>query len=210
VTTVRIGAACFIICVVGTVVSGVLTWLALVSAGNSGYVAILVDPRYRLAAVIVTIDLVLQVVGFGAVAILLGSISRFAAWVAFGVLLAGNFLAVISNCSELWNSIAPKTASPTYDSTFFATMDLILLPMQMVGFGIFGVLLVANRAIAFGTICLLAIPEIMFALYCMHGVDFSLQQTLFWIEIVYNTAVCCAGLLWLRSRRNVTPGAEGV
>ena len=71
-TTVRIGAVCFIICVVGTVVSGVLTWLALVSAGNSGYVAILVDPRYRLAAVIVTIDLVLQVVGFGAVAILLG------------------------------------------------------------------------------------------------------------------------------------------
>jgi len=206
VTTVRIGAACFLVCIVGTVVSGVLTWLAFVSAGDAGYAAILVDPRYRLAGIIVTVDLLLQVVGFGAVAILLGSISRFAAWVAFGVLSAGNFLAVISNCSELWNSIAAKTASPTYDSTFFSTMDLILLPMQMVGFGIFGVLLIANRAIVFGIICLLAIPEIMFALYCMHGVDLRLQQTLFWIEIVYNTAVCCAGLLWLRSQRNVTPG----
>lgn len=209
-TTVRIGEACFLVCVVGTVVSGVLTWLALVSAGDSGYAAILVDPRYRLAGIIVTIDLVLEVVGFGAVAILLGSISRFAAWIAFGVLAAGNLLAVLSNCSELWNSIAAKTASPTYDSTFFSMLDLILLPMQMVGFGIFGVLLVANRAIAFGIICLLAIPEMMFALYCMHAVDLRLQQTLFWIEIAYNTALCCAGVLWLRSQRNVTPAAEGV
>jgi hypothetical protein len=207
VTTVRIGAACFLICVVGTVVSGVLTWLALVSAGDSGYAAILVDPRYRLAAVIVTIDLVLEVVGFGAVALLLGSISRFAAWVAFGVLAAGNLLAVLSNCSELWNSMTAETASPTYDSTFFSMLDLILLPMQMVGFGIFGALLIANRAIAFGIICLLAIPEMMFALYCMHAVDFRLQQTLFWLEIVFNTAICCAGALWLRSQRNVAPGA---
>lgn len=209
-TTVRIGEACFLVCIVGTVVSGVLTWLALVSAGDSGYAAILVDPRYRLAAVIVTIDLVLEVVGFGAVAMLLSSIPRFAAWVGFGVLAAGNFLAVLSNCSELWNSIAAKTASPTYDSAFLSMLDLILLPLQMVGFGIFGVLLIANRAIAFGIICLLAIPEMMFALYCMHAVDLRLQQTLFWMEIVYNTALCFAAVLWLRSQGNARLGAEGV
>jgi hypothetical protein len=203
------GAVCFLVCVVGTVVSGVLTWLAFVSAGDAGYAAVLVDPRYRLAATIVTVDLLLEVVGFGVVAFLLGSVSRFAAWVAFGVLSAGNFLGVLSNCSELWNSIASKTTSLTYDSTFFSTMDLILLPMQMVGFGIFGVLLVANRSFLFGTICLLAIPEIMFALYCLHGVDLSLQQALFWIEIVYNTALCFAGVLWLRSQRDVAPSPEG-
>ena len=106
--------------------------------------------------------------------------------------------------------MAAETASPTYDSTFLSMLDLILLPMQMVGFGIFGVLLIANRAIAFGIICLLAIPEMMFALYCMHAVDLRLQQTLFWIEIVYNTVLCCAGALWLRSQRNVAPGAEVV
>jgi hypothetical protein len=71
-------------------------------------------------------------------------------------------------------------------------------------------LLIANRAIAFGIICLLAIPEMMFALYCMHAVDLRLQQTLFWMEIVYNTALCFAAVLWLRSQGNARLGAEGV
>lgn len=201
-TTVRIGSICFLACIVGTVVSGFLGQFAFSSAGNGGYAAVLTDPRYRLAGVIVTIDLILQGVGFGLVAYLLAMIFRFPAWLAFGCLLAGNLLGVVSNGSELWNSIASQSAeSLAYDSTFFSMMDLVLLPLQMIGFGIFGVLLVANRAIPFGCICLLAIPEIMFALYCMHGVDVSVQKALFWIEVAYNTVLCLAGVLWLQSQR---------
>jgi hypothetical protein len=99
------------------------------------------------------------------------------AWIAFGVLAAGNLLAVLSNCSELWNSIAAKNSIA--DLRFHVLVDAGSDPLTDADgrFRDFGVLLVANRAIAFGVICLLAIPEMVFALYCMHAVDLRLQQT---------------------------------
>jgi hypothetical protein len=196
---VRIGFISFFACIVGTIASVPLLQLALGAAGKGGYAAMLIDPRYQWAGVIITLCTILEAVGFGAIAYLIQSSPRFGAWLAFGALLAASLIVALSNSLELWNSVLSQSKSAVaYDSTFFSMMTLAIFPLQMLGFGIFGTLLLAKRATVFGYACLLGVLETLFALYCMAGVDSGLQLNILWVEMTYKVGLCVVALLWLR------------
>jgi hypothetical protein len=89
-------------------------------------------------------------------------------------------------------------------------MTLAIFPLQMVGFGIFGGLLLARRETLFGAACLLGVAETLFALYCMAGVDTNLQLNILWVEMTYKVGLCLVAFIWLRSQRTTSDGHRKV
>jgi hypothetical protein len=211
VTPTRIGTVAFFICIAGTIASVPLLLLARAAAGKGGYAVMLIDPRYQWAGVMVTVSTVMEAVGFGAVTYLLRVFSRVGAWLAFVALLLASIIVAVANSMELWNSfLSQNNATVAYDSTVFSLMTLAIFPLQMVGFGIFGGLLLARRETLFGAACLLGVAETLFALYCMAGVDTNLQLNILWVEMTYKVGLCLVAFIWLRSQRTTSDGHRKV